>query len=74
MLELTDLKEQKVNTTFVYEIKLNQWKSYIKMGNIVYFPEGALKIPMAYDNHPIRHIALNELNRPKIELNRPLMT
>ena len=60
MLELTDLKEQKVNTTFVYEVKLNQWKSYIKMGNIVYFPKGALKIPMAYDNHPIQPKSLFE--------------
>ena len=35
--------------------------------------ESALKRPMTYDNqshpsHPVRHIALNELNRPKIDL------
>ena len=26
-----------------------------------------------YDNHPIRHIALNVLKRPKIDLSRPSM-
>ena len=42
--------------------------------------EGALRRPLIYDNqsHPIylsiRHIALNELNRPKIDLSRPSMT
>ena len=40
---------------------------------------GAHRRPMTYDNHPIpshpiRHIALNELNRPKIDLSRPSMT
>ena len=36
--------------------------------------EGALRLPTTSDNHPIqpiqpvRHIALNELNRPKIDL------
>ena len=39
--------------------------------------EGALRITMTFDNHPIpsvRHIALNELNRPNIDLSRPKMT
>ena len=42
--------------------------------------EGALRRPMTYDNHPIpsihliRHITLNELNRPKIDLSQPSMT
>ena len=41
--------------------------------------EGALRRPMTYDkqSHPIhlsiRHIALNELNRPKIDLSQPSM-
>ena len=35
--------------------------------------------PMTYDNqshpsHPVRHIALNEPNRPKIDLTQPSMT
>ena len=39
--------------------------------------EGALRLPTNYDNHPIpshsshptvQHIALNHLNRPKIDL------
>ena len=44
--------------------------------------EGALWLPTTYDNHPIQqcpsdpvwHIALNELNRPKIDLSQPSMT
>ena len=42
--------------------------------------EGALRRPMTYDNQshpihlPIRHIARNELNRPKIDLSWPSMT
>ena len=44
--------------------------------------EGALILPTTYDNHPIqshpipsvRHIPLNELNWPKIDLSRPPMT
>ena len=42
--------------------------------------EGALRLPTTYDNHPIclshpvLQIALNELNRPKIDLNQPSMT
>ena len=42
--------------------------------------EGALRLPTTYNNksHPIRpsvgHIALNELNRPKIDLSRPQIT
>ena len=35
--------------------------------------EGAVRRPMTYDNHPIRHIALNKLKRPKIDLSRPSM-
>ena len=39
--------------------------------------KGALRLPTTYDNHPsihpIRHIALNELNRPKIDVIRPPM-
>ena len=49
---------------------------------IIYCTEGALKLPTTYDNNPIqpnpipsvRHIALNELNRPKIDLSRPSLT
>ena len=41
--------------------------------------ECALRRPMTYDNqshpsHPIRHRALNELNRPNIDLSVPSMT
>ena len=42
--------------------------------------EGALRLPTTSDNHPIlpipfvQHIALNQLNRPKIDLSRPPMT
>ena len=42
--------------------------------------ESALRLPTTYDNHPIpshptvQHIALNHLNRPKIDLSRPPMT
>ena len=46
--------------------------------------EGALRLPTTYDNHEpiqpipslssVRHIALNELNRPKIDLSWPPMT
>ena len=40
--------------------------------------EGAFRRPMNYEqyhpSHPVHHIALNELNRPKIDLSRPSMT
>ena len=40
--------------------------------------EVALKLPTTYANHPthpsVQHIALNELNRPKIDLSQPSMT
>ena len=55
------------------------------LDNYIYLisTEGALRLPTTYDNHPshpihpirpfVRHIALNELNRPKIDLSRPQM-
>ena len=45
--------------------------------------EGALTLHTTYDNHPlqpiqpipsVRYIALNELNRPKIDMSRPSMS
>ena len=46
--------------------------------SIVISTEGALRRHMTYDNHPyhpsVHHIALNELNRPKIDLSRLSMT
>ena len=47
--------------------------------SIIISTEGALRRPMTFDkhpflSHPIRHIALNELNRPKIDLSQHKMT
>ena len=38
--------------------------------------EGALRKSMTYDNHPSihPHVALNELNRPWIDLSQPSMS
>ena len=55
----------------------------LKTNNGFFGTEGALSRPMTYDNHTIRShpnhpshptLALNELNRPYIDLSRPSMT
>ena len=56
-------------------------ESFISTEGALISTKGALRRPMTSDNHPyhpshpsVHHIALIELNRPKIDLSQPSMT